>query len=1805
MSWDPVPTSEAETRPTVPGYEIRIDNGSWADIGTGASHSFPSRTLGTTYTIDVRAGVPSGAHSATSAVSTLQANSNNVPGAPGSPSTSELAATSVKLSWSASSGTVTTYEVSKDGADWIDSGSADTEHSFSALKPNTAYTLQVRARNGAAKSSVAGAPAVITLPDAVPGNPGSLVTSAISASGITLSWAAGSGVTDSYEVSTNGSDWTDSGGDTEHVFGSLDANTAYTLRVRAKNRVGTSGAVSAASVKTLPNPPTAPTTSAITTSGITLSWTASEDGAETYEVSKDGGDTWVDAGGTDTTHIFSGLDANTAYTLQVRAKNASGVSSAVSAASVKTLPKPPSAPTTSAISASGITLTWTASEDGAETYEVSSDGGSNWVDAGGTDTTHIFTGLDANTAYTLQVRAKNASGVSSAVSADPVKTLPAGVPGIPGSPTTSAISKTSITLTWTASSGVVDTYEVSSDGGDTWVDAGSDLEHIFSGLTANTAYTLQVRGKNAIGVSAAASAASATTLPSAAPGVPGSPTTSAISANSITLTWTASSGVVDTYEVSSDGGNTWVDAGSDLSHIFSGLTANTAYTLRVRGKNRTGVSAAASADPATTLPAGVPGIPGSPTTSAISKTSITLTWTASSGVVDTYEVSSDGGDTWVDAGSDLEHIFSGLTANTAYTLQVRGKNAIGVSAAASAASATTLPSAAPGAPGSPATSAITANSIKLTWTASSGVVDSYEVSTDGNDWTDAGSDLEHIFSGLDANTAYTLRVRGKNRTGVSAAASADPATTLPAGVPGIPGSPTTSAISKTSITLTWTASSGVVDTYEVSKDGGDNWVDAGSDLEHIFSGLTANTAYTLRVRGKNRTGVSAGASADPATTLPAGVPGIPGSPTTSAITAASITLTWTASSGVVDTYEVSKDGGDNWVDAGSDLEHIFSGLTANTAYTLQVRGKNGSGVSGAASAASATTLPSAAPGAPGSPTTSAVTKTSITLSWTASSGVVDTYEVSKDGTNWIDSGGGDTEHVFSGLTANTAYVLRVRGKNGSGVSAVASAASVKTLPSAVPGIPGSPTTSAVTKTSITLTWTASSGVVDTYEVSKDGGDNWVDAGSDLEHVFSGLTTNTAYTLQVRGKNTNGVSAVASADPATTLPSAAPGDPGSLATSAITASSITLSWAAGSGVTDSYEVSTDGNDWTDAGSDTEHVFSGLDANTAYTLRVRGKNRVGVSSAVSATTVKTLPNPPTAPETSAITASGITLTWTASADGAETYEVSSDGGDNWVDAGGTDTTHSFSGLTANTAYTLQVRAKNASGVSSAASAASVTTLPAAVPGVPSGLATPTITANSIKLTWTASSGVVDTYEVSTDGNSWTDAGSDTEHIFSSLSANTAYTLRVRAKNRAGVSAVASEGPVTTASAVTQPPDPPSELDTRDIDQDSATLVWDKSDGATSYEVQGWVNPNQPESQAEAGIFSTWLNVGDVDSYTFSSLDADTEYTFGIHAMNDIGASANAMITARTLLERGASLDQSNLGRGGLVFDSSEGDEGDDGPESDGESSASAALPTAIVVAQTLNELPDEIVVRYWQLGAQGRRVGATEISDVAVIAQGVVDAIDLWGYVTPGIEVCFRRPGAGLVFLDAGTAPRTKIPWLGYPSNGMTCTVVDRPGTLVLLAGASPSSVLLSGCLVELTEILNFREAPWGAIIQVLPSGIRLTALEYADGWYKVDFYGRQGWIFGETVIPIGNCALPAPVPQPLATEEAAPSSLSDCMVELTAYLNFREEPWGTIIHQLAPGIRLTALEYADDWYKVDFHGRKGWIIEDYVIPIGSC
>lgn len=62
----------------------------------------------------------------------------------------------------------------------------------------------------------------------------------------------------------------------------------------------------------------------VTANSIQYSWPAGSDntGVTSYEVSKDGGATWLDTQSTATTHTFSGLAPNTPYELRVRAKDA-------------------------------------------------------------------------------------------------------------------------------------------------------------------------------------------------------------------------------------------------------------------------------------------------------------------------------------------------------------------------------------------------------------------------------------------------------------------------------------------------------------------------------------------------------------------------------------------------------------------------------------------------------------------------------------------------------------------------------------------------------------------------------------------------------------------------------------------------------------------------------------------------------------------------------------------------------------------------------------------------------------------------------------------------------------------------------------------------------------------------------------------------------------------------------------------------------------------------------------------------------------------------------------------------------------------------------------------------------------------------------------------------------------------------------------------------------------------------------------------------------------------------------------------
>ena len=176
-----------------------------------------------------------------------------------------------------------------------------------------------------------------------------------------------------------------------------------------------------------------------------------------------------------------------------------------------------------------------------------------------------------------------------------------------------------------------------------------------------------------------------------------------------------------------------------------------------------------------------------------------------------------------------------------------------------------------------------------------------------------------------------------------------------------------------------------------------------------------------------------------------------------------------------------------------------------------------------------------------------------------------------------------------------------------------------------------------------------------------------------------------------------------------------------------------------------------------------------------------------------------------------------------------------------------------------------------------------------------------------------------------------------------------------------------------------------------------------------------------------------------------------------------------------------------------------------------------------------MPGAIRVTGWNTSTQCQQISGGGIGIPSVLAQGVINAVDVWGWLASGVEACLRGSGK-LLFLDAASSPRTVMDLPAYSSGDMTCAQLTRPGSVVLVQGppavppspAAPPSNALSGCQVRTTHILNFRDAPAGAILEHLPYDITLTALEYSDGWYKVDYHGRQGWISADYVLRQGNC-----------------------------------------------------------------------------------
>ena len=364
----------------VTGYLIEqcegVGCGTFAQVGTSGGTAFSRLGLSnsTSYTFRVRAvdaAANASGYSPTATATTLAAPDTEAPTTPTAFTATATSSSQIDLAWNASTDNVavTSYLIERCQGAGCSSFSqiattAGTSYGNTGLSGSTSYTYRIRATDVAGNSSpystleTAVTPSV---PDIQPPTaPTNLSAAAVSTSQIDLGWTAstdnvgvvsysiercqGAGCTTFSQVaSVPGVAYSDA---------SLVDSTTYRYRVRAADAASNLSAysnVAAATTNTPPDTqaPTQPTNlaaSAVTSTQINLTWTASTDnvGVTNYQVERCQGagcSTFAQIGTTAVPSFTNtGLTASTIYNYRVRATDAASNLSAYSTSATATTP---------------------------------------------------------------------------------------------------------------------------------------------------------------------------------------------------------------------------------------------------------------------------------------------------------------------------------------------------------------------------------------------------------------------------------------------------------------------------------------------------------------------------------------------------------------------------------------------------------------------------------------------------------------------------------------------------------------------------------------------------------------------------------------------------------------------------------------------------------------------------------------------------------------------------------------------------------------------------------------------------------------------------------------------------------------------------------------------------------------------------------------------------------------------------------------------------------------------------------------------------------------------------------------------------------------------------------------------------------------------------------------------------------------------------------------------------------------------------------------------------------------------------
>lgn len=830
-----------------------------------------------------------------------------------------------------------------------------------------------------------------------------------------------------------------------------------------------------------------------------------------WQRSTDGGVTWISLGNTTTTQSYTNLTVPTQFQTLVQNGSCAIVTSGIASFTIDpaTVGGTVSGSATRCSGSNSGTLTLSGHVGSVVRWEFSTDGGVTWTNIANTTTTQSYLNLTQTTIY--RARVQSGSCVALYSSNGTITISPVTVGGSINPAVSNVCSgANSGTLTLSGHTGAIVRWEYSTDGGVTWTNiANTTTTQNYLNLTVSRLFRARVQsGACAFQYSAVAA------VNVGAASVGGSVTASATvcsGANSGTLNLSGETGSILQWEFSIDGGVTWtIIANTTNSEPYLNLTQTTIYRALVQNGGCTPSYSSSATITVDTVTVG--GMVSGGDTVCASGNSGTLTLSGHTGTILGWESSNDS-ITWTSTGNTtVNQPYNNLIDTTYYRVIIQS----GVCPSdTSLVDSIIVDPVTVGGTISPAMDTVCsgANSGTLTIMGQTGNVVQWEYSTDGGvSWvTITNTTTTQAYNNLTTPTIYRALLQSGVCTQQYSAQSIISIDAQPTG--GTLYSDVTVCGGANSGTLTLVGHVGNISNWESSTDGGLTWsAIANTTYQENYLNVATSTMYRVIVAS----GVCPTDTSN-AITISVDAPSVGGTVSMNDTVCASGnsgTLILSGETGGVTNWEFSGDGGITWVNiVNTGTSQGYSNLMATTMYRVRVT--NGVCPSTTSDTATITVDPIVDAGTLSGQTTVCAMANSGQLDLTGYSGTIVTWELSNDGgVTWVPNGNTSATETYLNLTDTMWYrVILMSGICGGDTS------NIQTIfvdPATSAGVTTADDTVCAGSNAGTIFLNGYVGAVQGWEISTDGGVNWMAIASTADSInYVNLNTTTWYRAWVR------------------------------------------------------------------------------------------------------------------------------------------------------------------------------------------------------------------------------------------------------------------------------------------------------------------------------------------------------------------------------------------------------------------------------------------------------------------------------------------------------------------------------------------------------------------------------------------------------------------------------------------------------------------------------------------------------------------